>query len=79
MDLSLPVLDGWEATAKIKAALETQRIPIITLTAHAMSDDREKALASGADDYDTKPVEFQRRLSKITSLLGAAPKTPEGW
>ena len=71
MDLSLPVLDGWEATARIKAALETQRIPIITLTAHAMSDDREKALASGADDYDTKPVEFHRLLSKITSLLGA--------
>src|SRR5262245_24622712 len=68
MDLSLPVLDGWEATRQIKTAPETNRIPIIALTAHAMAGDHEKALAAGCDDFDTKPVELQRLLSKIRAL-----------
>jgi CheY-like chemotaxis protein len=67
MDLSLPVLDGWEATRRIKAAPETRHIPIIALSAHAMTGDREKALAAGCDDFDTKPVEFDRLLKKIES------------
>ena len=70
MDLSLPVLDGWEAARRLKAAPETQSIPIIALTAHAMVGDREKAIESGCDDYDTKPVEFQRLLEKIETILG---------
>ena len=70
MDMSLPGIDGWEATRRLKAAPETQKIPIIALTAHAMSDDREKALAAGCDDFDTKPVELQRLMSKIQALLG---------
>ena len=69
MDLSLPVLDGWEATRRLKAAAETQRIPIIAVTSHAMVGEREKALAAGCDDFDTKPVEFQRLLAKIRALL----------
>ncbi len=69
MDMSLPGLDGWEATRQIKAAPETNHIPVIALTAHAMSDDREKALAAGCDDYDTKPVEFVRLLGKIGRFL----------
>jgi CheY-like chemotaxis protein len=71
MDLSLPVLDGWEAARRIKAAPETSRIPIIALTAHAMSGDAEKALAAGCDDFDTKPVELPRLLGKIRALAPA--------
>jgi CheY-like chemotaxis protein len=70
MDMSLPVLNGWEAARQLKAASETQAIPIIALTAHAMVGDREKAIEVGCDDYDTKPVEFQRLLEKIEVLLG---------
>ncbi len=69
MDMSLPVLDGWEATRQIKAVPETQAIPVIALTAHAMAGDREQALAAGCDDYDTKPIEFKRLLVKIEALL----------
>jgi CheY-like chemotaxis protein len=69
MDLSLPVLDGWEATRRIKAAPETRHIPVIALTAHAMAGDREKAMAAGCDDFDTKPVEMSRLLDKIEALV----------
>lgn len=69
MDMSLPVLDGWEATRRLKAAPETQAIPIIALTAHAMSADRDRALAAGCDDYDSKPIELTRLLPKIEALL----------
>jgi CheY-like chemotaxis protein len=68
MDLGLPVLDGWEATRRIKAAPETRHIPVIALTAHAMTGDREKALAAGCDDFETKPVELARLLEKIKAL-----------
>lgn len=68
MDLSLPVLDGWEATRRIKAAPETKHIPVIAITAHAMTGDREKALAAGCDDFDTKPIELPRLLEKIRAL-----------
>ncbi len=70
MDLSLPLLDGWEATRQLKAAPETGHIPIIALAAHATSGDREKALAAGCDDYDTKPVDLERLLTKVHALLG---------
>jgi len=69
MDMSLPVLDGWEAARRLKAVPETRSIPIIALTAHAMAGDREKAIESGCDDYDTKPIEFQRLLEKIETIL----------
>ena len=69
MDMSLPLLDGWEATRRLKADAQTQHIPVIALTAHAMSSDREKALEAGCDDYDTKPVELPRLLGKIEALL----------
>lgn len=72
MDMSLPVLDGWEATRQIKAAHATLMVPVIALTAHAMAGDREKAVAAGCDDYDTKPVEFPRLLQKIETLLARA-------
>ncbi len=70
MDMSLPVLDGWEVARQLKAAPETRGIPIIALTAHAMVGDREKAREAGCDDYDTKPIEFPRLVEKIEVLLG---------
>ena len=72
MDLSLPIIDGWEATRCIKADPATQNIPVIALTAHAMAGDEEKARTAGCDDYDTKPVNFKRLLEKIGNLLGSA-------
>jgi CheY-like chemotaxis protein len=72
MDMCLPVVDGWEATRRLKAAPETRSIPIIALTAHAMASDRQQALDAGCDDYEGKPVEFDRLLSKIQLLLGRA-------
>ena len=69
MDMSLPVLDGWEATRRIKANDATRRIPVIALTAHAMAGDRERAMEAGCEDYDTKPVEISRLLGKIAALL----------
>jgi two-component system, cell cycle response regulator DivK len=72
MDMSLPVIDGWEATRQLRAAPETQTIPIIALTAHAMSGDRDRAMDAGCSDYDTKPVEIDRLLLKMNTLLGGA-------
>jgi CheY-like chemotaxis protein len=69
IDLSLPVVDGWEATRQLKAGSVTRGIPVIALTAHAMAGDRERALEAGCDDYDTKPIDFSRLLTKIESLL----------
>ena len=69
MDMSLPVLDGWEATRRIKSNPETRDIPVIALTAHAMAEDRQKALEAGCDDYDTKPVELKRLLRKMAAQL----------
>ena len=73
MDMSLPVLDGWDATKQVKADPATARIPVIALTAHAMESDRQKALAAGCDDFDTKPVELNRLLLKIEELLKKFP------
>ncbi len=70
MDMSLPVLDGWAATRRLKASIATQSIPVIALTAHAMAGDQEKCLEAGCDDYDTKPVEFVRLMGKIQAILG---------
>jgi CheY-like chemotaxis protein len=75
MDMSLPVLDGWEATRRIKTDETTRHIPIIALTAHAMQGDEDKAKEAGCDDYDTKPVELPRLLEKMAKLLGRAPAT----
>jgi CheY-like chemotaxis protein len=72
MDMSLPGIDGWEATRRIKAAPQTSGIPVIALTAHPLTSDRDQALAAGCDDFDTKPVEFARLLAKIENLLAKA-------
>lgn len=74
MDMSLPEIDGWEATRRLKSDVTTRRIPVIALTAHAMSSDRQRCMEAGCDDYDTKPVDFQRLLAKIHAALqpGAA-------
>jgi len=69
MDMSLPVVDGWEATRRLKAAPETRSVPIIALTSHAMVGDRDKAIEAGCDDYDTKPIELPRLLEKINRLI----------
>ena len=78
MDMSLPVLDGWEATRKLKAAPRTRAVPIIALTAHAMAGDRERAIESGCDDYDTKPIELPRLLGKIEALLSRGETASAG-
>jgi two-component system, cell cycle response regulator DivK len=74
MDMSLPVIDGWEATRRVNADNATRSVPVIGLTAHAMSGDRERAIEAGCDDYDTKPVELDRLISKIERLLSAAKR-----
>jgi CheY-like chemotaxis protein len=80
MDMSLPVLDGWEATRQLKGDPRTRHVPVIALTAHAMAGDREKALAAGCDEYDTKPVELARLLGKIQGLLrGPVPDQGESY
>ncbi len=73
MDMSLPVLDGWQATQQIKALPATRMIPVLALTAHAMSGDRDRCFAAGCDEYDTKPIEFERLMSKIIVLLNGTP------
>lgn len=73
MDMSLPVIDGWEATRQLRAAPETRATPVIALTAHAMSGDRDRAMEAGCSDYDTKPVEIERLLTKMNALLADAP------
>jgi CheY-like chemotaxis protein len=73
MDMSLPVIDGWEATLRVKADGRTRHIPVIALTAHAMQGDEQKAREAGCDDYDTKPVELPRLLGKMEALLGGSP------
>jgi CheY-like chemotaxis protein len=77
MDMSLPVLDGWEATRKLKATPETQTIPVIALTAHALMSDREQAFEAGCDDYETKPIDFPRLLDKVTARIGPGSATPQ--
>jgi two-component system cell cycle response regulator DivK len=74
MDLSLPVIDGWEATRRIKSGEETRHLPVIGLTAHAMACDRDKALEAGCDDYDTKPIELERLLQKVEALIQSVGK-----
>ena len=74
MDMSLPEIDGWEATRRIRVASPGTHVPIIALTAHAMSGDRDKALDAGCDDYDTKPVDLERLLGKISALIGELPE-----
>ena len=74
MDMSLPVVDGWEATRRLKADPAVQATPIIALTAHAMTTDRDKALAAGCDDFDTKPIDLDRLLPKIHALLASTPE-----
>ena len=76
MDMSLPVVDGWEATRRMKADIALKHIPVIALTAHAMANDRAKALEAGCDDYDTKPIELPRLLGKIETLLSSAVSEP---
>lgn len=76
MDMSLPVMDGWEATRRLKAAPDTQMIPIIALTAHALMSDREQAFEVGCDDYETKPIDFPRLLEKIESRIGPGSPAP---
>lgn len=73
MDMSLPVIDGWEATRRLREAPETRAVPVIALTAHAMSGDRDRAMEAGCSDYDTKPVEIERLLTKMNALLADAP------
>ncbi len=75
MDMSLPVMDGWDATRRLKAGEATKQIPIIALTAHAMPEDERKSREAGCDDYDTKPIELPRLLEKMEALLGNADKT----
>jgi len=72
MDMSLPVIDGWEATRQLRAAPETRDVPVIALTAHAMAGDRDRAMEAGCSDYDTKPVEIERLLLKMHALLGTS-------
>ena len=74
MDMSLPLIDGWEATRRLKAADHTRHIPVIALTAHAMAGDREQAIAAGCDDFDTKPIELSRLLDKMQALLTAGQR-----
>ena len=76
MDMSLPLIDGWEATRRLKADETLKHIPVIALTAHAMASDREKAIEAGCDDYDTKPIDLTRLLAKIVTLLLGAPSLP---
>jgi CheY-like chemotaxis protein len=75
MDLGLPVIDGWEATRQLKSDQSTQRIPIIVLSAHAMTNDREQALIAGGDDFDSKPIHFERLVEKIEDILGRPAPT----